>query len=115
MRTFTVVGPSSSWERVTTPSTLELPLRTATAFLVTAKTVRRLGAVAAESVKDWGAFDLRLRETPWKEEWSEGEELVLGAVIGNNKELVVLLVEVKIVWAAIDATEVAKIEMRKMI
>jgi hypothetical protein len=30
--------PSSSWDKVTTPSTLEVPLRTATAFLVAATT-----------------------------------------------------------------------------
>lgn len=57
----------SSWVNVTTPSTAEVPLRTATAFLVAATTVRGLGAVAAETerVRDWR---VSLRGEPWKVE-----------------------------------------------
>lgn len=38
IRTLTDVGPSSSWVSVTTPSTWEVPLSTATAFLVASAT-----------------------------------------------------------------------------
>lgn len=65
IRTLTVVGPLSSWVKVTTPSTLEVPLRTATAFFVAATTVRGLGAVAEERERDWGDS---LKDKPWKDE-----------------------------------------------
>ena len=57
----------SSWVNVTTPSTVEVPLRTATAFLVAATTASGLGAVAAEteSVRD---LRVSLSEVPLKVE-----------------------------------------------
>lgn len=66
--------PSSSWVKVTTPSTVEVPLRTATAFLVAATTARGLLGLAAEREKerDWRG---KLRETPWKEELRLGLEI----------------------------------------
>lgn len=54
--------PSSSCVRVATPSTAELPLRTATAFLVAAKTVK---VFEREKVRDWG---VSLTETPEKDD-----------------------------------------------
>lgn len=51
--------------RVTTPSTVEVPLRTATAFLAAATTARGFGAAAAERVRDWR---VSLRDRPWNEE-----------------------------------------------
>ncbi|KAM0945096.1 hypothetical protein DsansV1_C10g0098881 [Dioscorea sansibarensis] len=46
--------PLGSWSRLTTPSTLELPLRTATAFLVSATTATGFGAATAVRFKDDG-------------------------------------------------------------
>ena len=46
--------PSSFWLKVTTPSTLEVPVRTATAFLVAATTTRGFLEVAKkEKARDW--------------------------------------------------------------
>ena len=49
-----------------TPSTAEVPLRTATAFVVAAKTVR---GFKRENVMDWG---VSLTETPEKDDRRRG-------------------------------------------
>lgn len=58
----------SSCVRVTTPSTSELPLSTATAFFAAETTV--CDFFEAEMVTDWARW--RLRDTPRKEERSGG-------------------------------------------
>lgn len=62
---------------MTTPSTLEVPLRTATAFFVAATTTKGLGATEAAREREWRGS---LREAPWKEEIREGggEEIEKG-------------------------------------
>ena len=56
---------------VTTPSTAEVPLRTATAFLVAATIARGFGATEAAREREWRGS---LREAPWKEEVRERED-----------------------------------------
>lgn len=52
---------------MTTPSTLEFPLRTETAFLVAATMVRGLAEEEAERERDWVGEET-LKESPLKEE-----------------------------------------------
>lgn len=75
-------GPPSSWVKVTTPSTLEVPLRTATAFLVAATMVRGLEEARGEKVEAE-----RLRETPRKEEVRVREEVLVGLGLGKVERI----------------------------
>jgi hypothetical protein len=69
IRTFTVVGPESSWVKVTTPSTSEVPLSTATAFFAAETTVNAFDGALTAKETDWRRWRLLLlRETPRKEE-----------------------------------------------
>lgn len=92
-----MVGPSSSCVRVTTPSTLEAPLSTATAFLAAATTVRGLEAEAARRASDL-TVGLTLRDTPRNEEGSGEAEMGTG----KRRELVAEE-KVIVVCPAIDA------------
>ena len=65
--------------RVTTPSTVEVPLRTATAFLVAATTVSGLYG-PAERESDRGVI---LRDGPWNE---VDRNLGLGFERGNRRD-----------------------------
>lgn len=68
----------SSCVSVTTPSTSELPLSTATAFFAAETTVCDFFE-EAEKETEWGRW--RLRETPRKEERSGGMALEEGEII----------------------------------
>lgn len=57
---------------MTTPSTLEFPLRTATAFFVAATTDKGLAAAAAAFVRGFSAWGELLMESPAKEEGRRG-------------------------------------------
>lgn len=82
-------SPSSSWRRVTTPSTLAFPLSTATAFLVAAVMMRER-LLATASIGMW----LTRTATPWKAEWA--------VTAGATRE--VETVDIVIAVAAIAAT-----------
>lgn len=82
--------PSSSWVSVTTPSTLEVPLSTATAFLVAAVMVRER-PLAMASMGMW----LTRNVMPWKADCE-------AATVGDTSD--VDRVDIVIAVAAITAT-----------
>lgn len=80
-------SPSASWLSVTTPSTLEVPLRTATAFLE-AEATMAIGFGEAEAEKDkYGRAVVALSERPWKEEVNGSDDEKVAVEMVGLKEI----------------------------